>query len=641
MLPPPKPANESERLRALTRYNVLDTDAEEDYDEITASVAKICGTAIAIVSLLDAIAIVSLLDENRQWFKSRYGLEATETSRDISFCGHAILEPERVMIVADATRDERFVDNPLVIGAPNIRFYAGTPLVTHDGCALGTLCVIDTVPRTMTAEQIATLRLAGQTVLRLLEQRHTIELLETAVTHQRAVEAELRTQIDERRRIEEHLRFVSAHDSLTSLPNRAQFLSRLQVTLDRLKTSVGSPFAVCFIDLDYFKQFNDTLGHVCGDELLIEVARRLTQMKRVGDSAARLGGDEFAMVIENITAVQLPAIVARIADGIREPLLFGDEPTHVGASIGVVFVDKQYASVKDIVRDADIAMYASKEHGRNRYTVFTTDLRDQFTLANETKLTLRRALDQHQFRLGYQPIVPLVRPRKRPVGFEALLRWEQHDGTYITAAQFIDTAEQTGMIVELGYWVLREACAQARRWQETGGDPIVTAVNVSAKQLAEPGFSRAVKRIVREAKVDPRLLAIEVTESILIDDVDASLDIMNELRAFGIKIYLDDFGTGYSSLSYLRKFPVDRIKIDRSFVSGIDEGLADPLIVHSIISLAHKLEVEVIAEGVETQRQRDALADLGCDYAQGFLFSRAVPAPEASLLLLICAQSIG
>jgi EAL domain-containing protein (putative c-di-GMP-specific phosphodiesterase class I) len=312
----------------------------------------------------------------------------------------------------------------------------------------------------------------------------------------------------------------------------------------------------------------------------------------------------------------------------------------ITASTGVVFVEASYSSVEDIIGDADIAMYASKERGRDRHTVFTADLREQFTLANEMKLTLRRALDQQEFRLGYQPIVPLTQPHSRPASFEALLRWQQRDGTHITAAQFIDTAEHTGMIVELGYWVMREACAQARRWQKTGGDPIVTTVNVSAKQLGEPGFVLAVKRIVREAKLDPHLLGIEVTESILIGDVESSLAIMNELRAFGIKIYLDDFGTGYSSLSYLRKFPVDRIKIDRSFVSGIDDGLADPLIVASVIALAHKLNIRVVAEGVETERQRIALKELGCDYAQGYLFSRAVPADEASLLLLIAEEHV-
>ncbi len=398
---------------------------------------------------------------------------------------------------------------------------------------------------------------------------------------------------------------------------------------------------MCFIDLDHFKQINDTLGHVAGDALLTEVGRRLTNVKRSRDVVARLGGDEFAMFIDGLATPRgLKSVAKRTASALRPPLVIGKAETRITASSGMVFVEASYPSVEDIVRDADIAMYASKERGRDRLTVFSTDLREQFTLANEMKLTLRRALDQQEFRLGYQPIVLLAQPHARPIAFEALLRWQQRDGTHITAAQFIHTAEQTGMIVELGYWVLREACAQARRWQKTGGDPIVTTVNVSAKQLTEPGFVLAVKRIVREAKLDPCLLGIEVTESILISDVETSLAIMKELRAFGMKIYLDDFGTGYSSLSYLRKFPVDRIKIDRSFVSGIDDGLADPLIVAFVIALAHKLNIRVVAEGVETERQRAALEELGCDCAQGYLFSRAVPADEASLLLLIAAKQI-
>jgi diguanylate cyclase (GGDEF)-like protein len=543
------------------------------------------------------------------------------------------------MIVPDALADERFFDNPLVTGTPNIRFYAGTPLITEDGYALGTLCVIDTVARTMTTQQLQMLRMAGRIVIKLLEQRLTAKLLEAATAAQHIAEAALHAEIAQRMRVEDQLCLASSHDSLTALPNRAQFLSRLHTSLGRLRAGTGNKFGVCFIDLDHFKQINDTLGHVAGDALLTEVGRRLTKVKRSRDVVARLGGDEFAVFIDGLaTTGALKSVAKRIASAVRPPLAIGKADTRITASTGIVFVDGSYSTVEDIIRDADIAMYASKERGRDRHTVFSADLREQFTLANEMKLTLRRALDQQEFRLGYQPIVSLTNPHARPIAFEALLRWEQRDGSHITAAQFIDTAEQTGMIVELGYWVMREACAQARRWEKSGGDPIVTTVNVSAKQLTEPGFVLAVKRIVREAKLNPTLLGIEVTESILIGDVESSLAIMNELREIGIKIYLDDFGTGYSSLSYLRKFPVDRIKIDRSFVSGIDDGLADPLIVASVIALAHKLNIRVVAEGVETERQRSALKELGCDYAQGYLFSRAVPAAEASLLLLIAQK---
>lgn len=632
MLRPTKPDNETARLKALSRFDILDSGPEAGFDELTAFVAKICDTPIAVISLVD---------ENRQWFKSRFAFDVSETARDVSFCGHAILEPQRVMIVPDATQDERFFDNPMVAGDLNIRFYAGTPLVTEDGYAIGALCVMDRRARAMTVAQEETLQMAGRTVLKLLEQRLSIKLLKAATHSQRAVEAALRAEIVQRRLVEEQLNFTSSHDSLTRLPNRAQFLARLRVSLERLHSGTGSKFAVCFIDLDHFKLLNDTLGHTAGDELLTEVGRRLTLSKRGRDIVARLGGDEFTMFIDGVSSLRsLKSVGGRITTALAPPVAIGAAETNISASVGAVLVDASYSSVEDIIRDADIAMYASKERGRNRFTVFSADLRERFTLANETKVTLRRALDRHEFRLNYQPIVSLKTSDVRPVAFEALLRWEQRDGTCITAAQFIHTAEETGMIVELGYWVMREACAQAWQWQMSGSAPIVTTVNVSAKQLAEPGFASAVKRIVREAKLDPQLLGIEVTESILIGDVKVSLAIMDELRAFGIKIYLDDFGTGYSSLSYLRMFPVDRIKIDRSFVSGIDDGLADPLIVNSIISLAHKLDVEVIAEGVETESQRFALAELGCDNAQGFLFSRAVPASDASLLLLALASNV-
>jgi EAL domain-containing protein (putative c-di-GMP-specific phosphodiesterase class I) len=295
--------------------------------------------------------------------------------------------------------------------------------------------------------------------------------------------------------------------------------------------------------------------------------------------------------------------------------------------------------VEDILRDADIAMYAAKDRGRNRYTVFTSQLRDQFALVNQQQMILRQALEHQRFQLAYQPIVSLAKTPAAPTAFEALLRLKQDDGTLQSAGQFIEAAEATGLIVGLGEWVLREACAQAACWQADGGDPIVTTVNVSAKQLAEPDFAATVKSVIAAARIAPARLALEVTESILIADVDASLGILQDLHDFGVNIYLDDFGTGYSSLSYLRKFPVDRIKIDRSFVSGAGDDLADPLIINSIISLAHKLCVEVVAEGVETETQRAALAAMGCDWAQGYLFSPAVlPAAAASLIALWSAR---
>jgi diguanylate cyclase (GGDEF)-like protein len=436
--------------------------------------------------------------------------------------------------------------------------------------------------------------------------------------------------------------FAADHDSLTQLPNRSNMMTRLGLALEQVRAG-GVPFAVCFIDLDNFKAVNDTMGHLAGDQLLVEVGRRLSAVIRPSDTVARLGGDEFMMIVEDANSQTVDAVTKRIVTTLESTLTVQGVRTSVTASVGVVLVDKGYSSEADIVRDADIAMYAAKDRGRNRSAVFTSTLREQFVLANDAQLTLRRALDKEEFMLAYQPIVSLCSIDARPVAFEALLRWKQGDGQLIPAAKFIETAEQTGMIVELGYWVLREACAQASRWPTRDSQVVLTTVNVSPKQLSEPGFASAVKRIVLDAGIEPALLAIEVTEGILI--ADASLEVMAELRAAGIKVYIDDFGTGYSSLSYLRKFPVDRIKIDRSFVSGASDGLADPVIVNAIISLAHKLGVQVVAEGVETERQRAALTELGCDDAQGFLFSKALPVQEATQLLLLggrwCSNAVG
>jgi diguanylate cyclase (GGDEF)-like protein len=598
VIAPSLPSNEADRLRALARYKVLDSEPQAAFDKVTEFIAAICEVPMAVVSLVDT---------ERQWFKSRVGIAASETPRDVSFCGHAILEPHRLMIVPDALQDERFIGNPLVTGDLHVRFYAGTPLLSSDGHALGTLCVLDNKPRTMTSRQMETLRLAGEAVQLLLEQGVSLEKLEQAFAQ---------------------LAFASSHDSLTQLPNRSAVMARMTQALERFHSKAGGRFAVSFIDLDRFKRVNDTLGHPAGDELLVEVARRLSAIVRPCDTVARLGGDEFMMIIEG--AASLPtvdALTKRVVSTLDSKFFIRGVALSVTASVGVVLVDETYTSVEDIVRDADIAMYVAKDRGRNRSTIFTKHLRDLIMEANGKHQALRQALDRDEFVLAYQPILSLRDPRRRPVAFEALLRWRQGDDTLMPAAQFIETAEQAGMIVELGYWVMREACAQARRWQTQAGPAILTTVNVSPTQLAEAGFAAAVKRIVREAGVDPSLLAIELTESFLI--AQSSLAVVAELRGFGMKIHIDDFGTGYSSLSYLRKFPVDRIKIDRSFVSGVTDDLTDPIIVNAIISLAHRLGVEVVAEGVETERQLAALVEVGCDEAQGFLFSKALPAREA------------
>lgn len=621
MIAPPTPTDEAERLAELLRYEILDARPEADFDAITAFVAKICRMPIALVSIVDA---------ERQWFASRVGLDVTETPRDNSFCAHAILEPDRLMIVPDVMRDERFRDNPLVTGDPNIRFYAGTPLVTSGGHALGTLCVIDSEPRTMTVDQQDALRMAGRAVEILLEQRRTIKDLHTANQAQTRVENDLRAEIRQRNVVEEHLAYAAAHDGLTKLMNRHAFIRRLKSALHRLHDGFGQPFAVGFIDLDHFKDVNDRLGHLAGDALLIEVGRRFAEMTRASDCIARLSGDEFTIMIEGARTVgEANAVAVRIATTLASRRTLYGQDFDITASVGIVLVDTTYDTVEDIIHDADIAMYAAKERGRNCYAVFTPELRDRFKATADLDRALRNGLERQEFWLAYQPIVALGDPSSRPQSFEALLRWKHGDGSSIGAADFIAAAERTGLIVELGYWVLREACAQAGRWPFGAGARVITAVNVSPKQLAQVGFCSEVKRIVEESGLDPRLLALEITENILITDCDAARAVVVELREFGIKVYLDDFGTGYSSVSYLRDFPFDRIKIDRSFVSGRGDELADPVIVRSIVSLAHELGIEVIAEGVESAAQRDALIELGCDHAQGYFFGRPVEAVEA------------
>jgi diguanylate cyclase (GGDEF)-like protein/PAS domain S-box-containing protein len=429
-------------------------------------------------------------------------------------------------------------------------------------------------------------------------------------------------------------------DALTGLANRILFLDRLARALERRRRH-GDMYAVLFIDLDRFKLVNDSLGHIVGDQLLIAIAKRLQHCLRSNDSCARfdtdhtiarLGGDEFTILLDDIKQV---GDAMRVADRIQKTLalpfnLDGHE-VFTSASVGIAVGARDYESPEAVLRDADTALYRAKALGKARYEVFDVEMRDRAVARLRLDTDLRRAIERHEFHLYYQPIVSLQ--RNRIEGFEALLRWPHWDRGLVYPADFIPVAEETGLILPMGWWALREACRQLSIWQKTmpQGTPLTVAVNLSSKQFVQLDLALQLEQILVETGVAASSLKLEITESAIIDNTSSMIGLLLQLKSLGLQIAIDDFGTGYSSLSYLHRLPIDSLKIDRSFVSCMTQDSAE--IVRAIVGLAHNLGLDVIAEGVETVEQLEQLKALGCEFGQGYLFSRPVEHAEAEALL--------
>lgn len=429
--------------------------------------------------------------------------------------------------------------------------------------------------------------------------------------------------ITERKAAEDRISFLAYHDELTELPNRNLFLDRLQQAIydaDREERLVG----VMFLDLDRFKTINDSLGHTVGDQLLVQAGKRLQKLLRAGDSIARLGGDEFSIVITGINNV---VDCTRIADKVREsmtrPFEIGGRELVVTASIGITMYPFDDNEIHGLLKNADIAMYHAKEAGRNNYQFYSASMAEAAAERLGVELNMRQALAQNQFVLHYQPILDLR--EKCIVGVETLVRWQHPERGLIGPDTFIPIAEETGLIVQLGDWVLRNACEHARVLEDMDLRVPRVAVNLSPRQFQDPSLVAGLRKIFHETGFDPGMLDLEITESLLMDNVEVVNRQLNELTEIGIQLSIDDFGTGYSSLSYLRQLPITNLKIDRSFVDELPENADDAAIVGSIISMAHYLGMKTIAEGVETEAQLKFLQKAGCDIAQGYLISKPLP----------------
>ena len=434
------------------------------------------------------------------------------------------------------------------------------------------------------------------------------------------------SDITERKKIEDRIKNLAYFDVLTGLPNRRLFTDRLQVAIANAHRH-GHLLAIMFLDLDLFKRINDSLGHGIGDQVLIETSRRLAACVREGDTVSRLGGDEFVVLLPEVAEIEDVAKLAeRIIGQVKLPFVVEDHELYVTASIGIAVHPEDGDSVETLLKNADTAMYRAKDVGRNSYQLYTAAMNARSFERLAMESSLRHALARHELRLAYQVKMDIATGRMS--GVEALVRWMHPEMGLVPPVEFIQLAENMGLISDIGAWVLEAACRQCKSWHDLGLPPVRIAVNVSALQFRESDLATVVRKALADTGLDPRYLELELTESVLMQRVDEVAGVLHELRALGVCISIDDFGTGYSSLSYLKRMPIDALKIDRSFVNDITDGGDGAEIVSTIINLAHNLKLKAVAEGVETNAQAEFLRARGCDELQGYLISRPVSAED-------------
>ena len=476
--------------------------------------------------------------------------------------------------------------------------------------------------------------LKAEKFVRLDGQVRDVEVVMASVTYAGKPATQMLTRdITERRRAEEQLLHDAFHDSLTGLPNRALFIDHLKLAVNHCRRRKGYLFAVLFIDLDRFKVINDSLGHMVGDELLIAIARRLEVCLRDGDTIARLGGDEFTILLDGIKDYgDAQRVAERIQEVLGQPFALAGRELFVTASVGIKYSGDGDEGPEDLLRDADTAMYCAKSLGRAQYQVFDARMHTHALTLLQIESDLRRAIEREEFQVNYQPIVSLE--SGRICGFEALVRWRHPGRGLISPSEFIPIAEETGLVMQIDRWVLKQACLQMRRWQESL--PVTKrmkiSVNLSCKQFMQPTIVEQVLDILQETGLSPGSLKLEITESVMMERGDYAMGVLEQLSQAGIDLSLDDFGTGYSSLSYIHRFPVSTLKIDQSFIKRIG-GAQNGEIVRAVVALARNLGLEVVAEGIETVRQLDQLRALGCEQGQGYYFSEPVGEELATELI--------
>lgn len=607
----PLPSDECERLRVLRATGLLDSEPDEMFERIT---------RIACASLGVPIALVSLVDEGRQWFKARCGLEVRETSRDISFCAYAILGDEP-FVVTDASADPRFAANPLVTGTPGIRFYAGIPIST-EGRRIGTLCVIDTVPRVPTFEELDVLGQLARAVEDL------VALREAALATVRRLNA----------RAAGPERWLSpgqhgpqrgtrlARDPLTGLANRQaveQAIGRHAV--NHAANLAGTPGSdgglLVAIDVDALSAINEQDGHACGDAVLVEIADRLRCHAGIDDVVARAGGSAFLFWLRP-GADGCCARLRTLQQALNEPVQLGGQAIHGSVTLGWSVFGRDGTDAESLLCKAEAALRHAKTQGHGTAREFeASHWRPQ---RRGMEHELRGALARSELTLVYQPKVDLH--SGRVTGFEALLRWHHPCYGQVSPAEFIPVAEESGLIIPIGAWVLEQACAQLRAWRDAGHADLTMAVNLSARQFLDEDVAARIVATLARYDLPRGSLELELTESTSMQDVQRSVTVMNRLKDAGVVLSIDDFGTGYSSLAYLKRLPIDKVKIDRAFVSDLGQSAESRAIVQAIVTAARCLGLGVVAEGIEQPEQARLLLADGCHEMQGYWFGRPLDA---------------
>jgi diguanylate cyclase (GGDEF)-like protein len=576
--------DESARLADLWSHEIFDASSDWRLDSFVRLAAGIYRVPTAIVSLVD---------EDLQWCKARIGIDEPSVPRAMSFCAHAINDPSKVMVVEDAARDPRFQDNALVIGGSKVRFYAGAPIVSAAGHALGTLCIIDTKPRKL--DEAERLRLAdlASGVSSVLELHRQIRLSSRAATH----------------------------DALTGLPNRATFEPKLaEAVAASLK---GELCAILYIDLDKFNAVNERFGQDVGDVLLRECGNRLQAAIRPRDTACRFGGDEFAVLMRGPLAVDGPArLAARIVQLFRKPVPIGGRMVRLHTSIGMAVAPTDGRDGPTLFRAAEMALYEAKSLGETSI-ISAASLSSPGIVRSRNNMIseIRKAIRNDEFALHWQPYFS-TRTGKI-FGQEALIRWHRPTYGYIDPSVFIPVAEQSGLIEEVDAWVLRTACAAAASWP--GGQRL--SVNISAESFSAGDLIELVVSTLRKTGLNPTRLVLEMTERTIINHPAAARQQITQLHDLDVKLALDDFGTGYSSLASLKSFEFDKLKLDSRFVKDIGTDHRADEVARAVLSLAKALNMTVCAEGIETEAQLEFLKAAGCDFVQGFLLARPSARP--------------
>jgi diguanylate cyclase (GGDEF)-like protein/PAS domain S-box-containing protein len=600
---------------------VLAGEAAVSVGGVKSLVVEPIGHGLAVLEVAGTCAVIWILTRN-QGEKEQAERSVVQSERRFrALVQHA---PDIIIVVA--------LDGMISYASPAFETTLGYPATESVGMDASSLMADEDIARLRAAsEESASNALPQRSELRLRHRDgswHWFEVTFTNLFDAPGINGwvgNLR-DITQRKAISDRLAFEAAHDVMTGLTNRTAFHARVTAALRR----AVAPIAVLFIDLDHFKIVNDGLGHSAGDDLLVQASQRLRDVIRPGDVVARFGGDEFVVLCEQVTGPDGASLVAqRLLAALAEPMTITGDEVFVTASIGIA-LSSTSDTAESLIRQADAAMYQAKHEGRSRAVHFRPDRHDSAAAMLKTGSELHRALERDELAVHYQPIVDLG--EGRVTGFEALLRWNHPERGLLLPEEFLGLAEETGLIVQIGTWVLETACQQTVHWQRirearmATTTPLVINVNLAARQVADPTLIKTVEGVIQQTRISPSALCLELTEHTLMYDTASTIEVLHGLRSQGVHLSIDDFGTGYSSLSYLKRFPVESLKIDRSFIAGLGRDDDDTSIVEAIIALAHSLNIEAVAEGLQTSTHLEILRALGCDFAQGYFFGPPLPA---------------